>query len=80
MPDIRSVCYGCCDLTGGATELVVNAFDDGSGMQLINDFTGIAEEKNVFTVEASYSKNGILMLHHLVITSKPIAAGEELLL
>ncbi|KAK9867858.1 hypothetical protein WJX84_005898 [Apatococcus fuscideae] len=27
-----------------------------------------------------HTKNGILMLHHLVITSKPIAAGEELLL
>ncbi|KAK9827836.1 hypothetical protein WJX74_004627 [Apatococcus lobatus] len=64
----------------GGTELVVNAFEDGSGMQLINDFREIAAEKNVFTVEASHTKNGILMLHHLVITSKPIAAGEELLL
>ncbi|KAK9867861.1 hypothetical protein WJX84_010328 [Apatococcus fuscideae] len=64
----------------GGTELVVNAFEDGSGMQLINDFREIAAEKNVFTVEASHTKNGILMLHHLVVTSKPIAAGEELLL
>ena len=68
------------DPAGVATELVVNAFEDGSGMQLINDYHGIAADKNVFTVEASHVRNGVCMLHHLVITSKPVADGEELLL
>lgn len=49
-------------------------------MQLINDFKGISQAKNVFTIEASYVQNGIKVPHHFVVTCKPIAAGAELLL
>lgn len=67
-------------ISAGGAELVIDAFEYGSGMQVLNDCRQVAPGKNNFTVEASFLQNGIWVPRQFMVSSKAIAADSELLL
>ena len=70
-----------CGFAESCDELLVNAYENGTGMQLINDYSGVAEAKNAITIETTHrNQNGIHLPHLMVVTMQPVAAGTEILL